>query len=352
VLATVLLAAAAAPAAAQEPDWVRELEKQIERHAEAFARLMEEQFSGRGQREQVRDRRTGREVTETFSRTVRLGQNGTVEIENVAGDIVVTGGRGDDVTIEAVKRTRSANASAQDLLKEVQIVVTERGGNVEVRTQHPRRRNLSAAVDYTVSVPSDAHVTLRSTSGDLRISNVRGEVRAESTSGDISAASVERVRRLRSVSGTLQVTDAEGSEVDGGTVSGDVVVRNLRVRTINISTVSGALRFTDVESDRASLTSVSGSIEFTGRLARSGRYEFGTHSGSIRVIPAGNQGFDIEAATFSGNLRSDYSLSVPPGTTLGFQPGRPNRFLRGTVGDAGAALTLRSFSGDISIVRR
>jgi DUF4097 and DUF4098 domain-containing protein YvlB len=347
VLAAIMLASAAAPAAAQ--DWIRELEEHIERHMEAVARLLEEQF-GDGQRATTRDRRTGPESTDRFTRTVRLGPNGTVAVENVAGDIVVTGGGGSDVRIEAVKRARGADAAAR--AKETQIVVTERGGNIDVRTQHPRRRNSSVAVDYTVTVPDSAHVTLRSTSGDLRITNVQGEVRAETTSGDIAATSVARVRRLHSVSGTLEVTDAEGSEVEGESVSGDVVVRNLRVRTLNVSTVSGDMRFTDVESDRAKLTSVSGDIEFTGRLARSGRYEFQTHSGGVRVVPAGNQGFDVEASTFSGDVRSDFSLTIPPGTRLGFQPGRPNRSLRGTVGDAGAALILQSFSGDIEIVRR
>src|SRR4051812_14631979 len=60
----------------------------------------------RVEREQDRD---APEVTERFSRTVRLGRDGTFDISNLAGTIVVTGGGGNDVTIDAIKRTRSRN---------------------------------------------------------------------------------------------------------------------------------------------------------------------------------------------------------------------------------------------------
>src|SRR4051812_48546282 len=53
---------------------------------------------------QGRDR--GAEQTERFSRKVKVGRDGRVSIANIAGDIIVTGGSGDEVSIEAVKRTR------------------------------------------------------------------------------------------------------------------------------------------------------------------------------------------------------------------------------------------------------
>jgi DUF4097 and DUF4098 domain-containing protein YvlB len=347
---TMALIAAAAPAAAQDPQWLRDLEEHIERHAEAIGRMVEAQIE-RVQNRQPRQDRRGPDVTGQFSRTVRLGPNGTFDLENVAGDIVVNGVGGDDVRIEATRRVRAgSDAAARAALEDLQVQVAERGGNVEVRTVYPRRRGTSAVVDYTVSVPNSANVTLKTVSGSVRVSNVRGEVRAESVSGDITATSIERVRNLKSVSGTLQITDAEGTDLEGATVSGDVIARNLKMRTIAVKSVSGGLRFTDVESERATLSSVSGDIEFSGRLARSGRYELESHSGDLRVTPGGDTGFDVEANTFSGNLRSDYDLNIRAGTALGFRSGG-NRTIRGTVGAAGAALVLRSFSGDVTIIR-
>lgn len=348
----IALVALAAPAAAQEPQWLRDLERQIERHAEAIARAVEAQIARVQQRQPQRAGRGAREVTEPFSRTVRLGRNGTFDLQNVAGDIVINGAGGGDVRLEATKRARAASDDdARAALKELQIGVTERAGSIEVRTVYPRRRGATAWVDYRVSVPNNVNVSLRTVSGNVRVSNVEGELRAESVSGDITASSVERVRNLRSVSGTLQVTDGEGNEIEGATVSGDVIVRNLTVRTIELKSVSGDMRFADVDSERAHLTSVSGDIEYAGRLARNGRYELQSHSGNLRVTPAGDTGFDVEASTFSGNVRSDYALTIREGSALGFRGG-VNRGLRGTFGSAGAALVLRSFSGDVTIVRR
>jgi DUF4097 and DUF4098 domain-containing protein YvlB len=345
-LLVVALLALGSPAAAQDPQWVRDLERQLERHADALARLIERQVSIA-----QNPRARSAQATESFSDTRRLGRNGTFDLENVAGDIVITGGDGSDVRIGAVKRVRGgSNADRRALLQALQIQVTERGGNIEVRTAYPRRRNAAASVDYTITVPDSANVTLRTTSGTVRVSNLRGELRAESVSGDITASSVERVRGVRTVSGTLSIFGAEGDDVEGSTVSGDVIARDVKMRNVAFTSVSGAMRLTGVESERATLKSMSGDIEYAGPLARSGRYELQSHSGSLRVVPQGDGGFDIDANSFSGNVRSDYQLRVANGGN--FRNGLA-RGLRGTVGQAGAAaLVLRSFSGDISVIRK
>ena len=94
--------------------------------------------------------RRGPEQTETFTRTVRIGRNGTFDLSNVSGDIVVTGGGGEDIRIDATKRVRGNEADAKALLQAMQIQVSERSGLVEVRTELPRRRNWSGGVDFTV----------------------------------------------------------------------------------------------------------------------------------------------------------------------------------------------------------
>ena len=372
VIAIVATAACGAtPAAAQEHAWVDELIEQVrmevrtqlqsvafdaqdartaarERAREAAERERERQAAER--RARIEERR-GPEFTEPFNRTIRLGRNGTFDLANVSGDVIVTGGGGDDVRIEAIKRVRDrSEAEAKALLQAIQIQVSERPGLVEIRTELPRRRNWSGGVDYTVALPSSANVTLRTVSGDLRVTNVRGELRAETVSGDVVASQLGRVRTLRAVSGDLQITDAEGDELTAGTVSGDVIARNVRVKTMDFESVSGDLRFSEAESERVNMRSISGDIEYGGRLARSGRYELQSHSGDIRLTPAGNTGFDVDANTFSGDIRSDFPLR---GGTQPVDTGRGrSRSLRGAVGDASAILTLRSFNGDILIMRR
>src|SRR5216683_6512754 len=70
--------------------------------------------------------------TERFTRKMKLGQNGRVIVTNVAGDIMVTAGPGDEVSIEAVKRTSSDRGE----LARVQIVVTEHPERVDISTNY------------------------------------------------------------------------------------------------------------------------------------------------------------------------------------------------------------------------
>jgi len=362
------LAVCAMPAAAQEPAWVHELVEQV--HLQARAAIGEqgpqaearERARAAAQRERERqaaerrarvEQRRGPEFTEPFTRTIRLGRSGTFDLANVAGDVVVTGGSGDEVRINALKRVRDRNeADARTLLQAIQIQVSERPGLVEVRTELPRRRNWSGGVDFTVAVPTGANVTLRSVSGDIRVTNVRGELRAETVSGDVVAGQLGRVRTLKAVSGDIQATDVEGEELTAGTVSGDIIARNVRVKAIDLESVSGDLRLAEVEADRVNMRSISGDLEYAGRLARSGRYDLQSHSGDIRLTPAGNTGFDVDANTFSGDISSDFQLRGG-NQPVASEPRRGvSRALRGAVGDASAILTLRSFNGDIVIVRR
>jgi len=375
ILVTLVLVAMPRFAAAQTRDWddladdiarrverqVDEISRQVERQADQmarrveiqadqFARLVEQRFEQQGRRGGGSGR--GPEYTENFSRTVRIGRTGALDLQNVAGDISVTGGGGDDVRIEAVKRVRHPNeAEAKVLLSEIAIEVADRGGRVEVRTEYPRRRNWSGGVDFTLSVPRDASVALRSVSGTVKVTNINGELRAETVSGDIITMTAKKLRVAKTVSGDVEISESEADELSLGSVSGDVIVNRLKGNGFDAQTVSGDLRLTDVEIDHASIRSVSGDIDYSGRLARNGRYQFQSHSGDIRVTPADAKGFAIEASTFSGDVRSDYALTLQTSPGNSFTPGR-NRSVRGSFGDAGATLTLQSFSGDIVIVKR
>jgi DUF4097 and DUF4098 domain-containing protein YvlB len=353
--------------AAQEPDWERladRISRQVERQAELMARSFERRANELAQRieQRLEAQRRGRggrdfgrgpEYTEQFSRTVRLGRTGTFELQNVSGDIVVTGDGGDDVRIEATKRVRHPSESeAKTLLSEITVDVQERNGRVDVRTEYPRRRNWSGGVDFNVSVPRDASVALRTVSGAVKVSNVNGELRAESVSGDIVAASTRRLRMAKTVSGNLEISDSEADQLSASSVSGDVIVNRLKGNGIDAQSVSADLRLTDVDLDHATVRTVSGDIDFAGRLARNGRYEFQSHSGDVRVTPTDARGFALEATTFSGDVRSDYALTLQSLPANSFGPGRRNRSVRGSFGDAGATLMLQSFSGDIVIVKR
>lgn len=301
---------------------------------------------------QGRDR--GPEQTEKFSRKVRIGRDGRVSVSNISGDITVTGGGGDEVSIEAVKRTRGD----QSQLGDVAIVVEERGGRVDVRTDYDRyrrNRNGNVSVDFTVTVPAGAAVEVKSISGSVKVTGVRGAVRAESVSGNVTTTDTPKVEAAKSISGNVTLS---GISIDGdlaaSTVSGTVTAKGVKAHALDLGSVSGDMVVTDVTCDRLNAKSVSGGFEYTGAITKGGVYDVNVHSGTVRFVLANPAGFELSASTFSGNIRSDLPLTIGGGNAdaNGRRRGPMNRSMRATFGDGSATLTLRTFSGDIIIGKR
>jgi hypothetical protein len=303
-------------------------------------------------------RNRGPEQTDRFSRKIRIGRDGRLSVANISGDIVVNTGAGDEVTIEAIKRT----TGDRDELARVQILVDERPGRVDIRTEHEQyrdrrdRRGDHVSVDYTITMPATASADVHSVSGSLKVTAVRGAVRAETISGDVTIADAPKVELAKSVSGNVTLSGvASDGDLSAGSVSGNVIARSLKVHALDLNSVSGNLRVTDVTCDRLAAKSVSGGVEYDGAITRGGTYDFNVHSGTVRLILADPAGFVLNANSFSGSVRSDLPMTIG-GDRDRDRRGRGdimrNRSMRATYGDGSATVTVRTFSGDIIIAKR
>ncbi len=119
------------------------------------------------------EQRQGPEQVEKFTRSVKVGDGAVLDLSHLAGDVLVTGGGGSEIKIDATKRVRHRDADeAKRLLEALRIEVNTFNNRVEVRTIYPRRtstrgNSISANVDYVIEVPSGIAVALKSVSGDL-----------------------------------------------------------------------------------------------------------------------------------------------------------------------------------------
>ncbi len=273
------------------------------------------------------------------------GKGITLDLLNMAGDIVVTGGKGRDGTLTVVRRVRGAGRDAGEVLRDLDIVVSEHANRVAVRTSIPQghRRDVEGRVrtDYEIALPPGTALELKNLQGDVRIVNVPGDVRVEAYAGDVVAEALSRVRMLRSMSGdvTLSRSTVNG-DANLQTVSGNVIAQAVKATSLTLGSVSGSVRVRESSSERALVRTVSGDIEFAAALRPSGRYELRTHAGDIVVVAAGGPGFEFEANTLKGDVTAD----VP---TEPVMPGM--RQLRGSVGDGSAFFDLTTFTGDIRV---
>jgi hypothetical protein len=288
---------------------------------------------------------------------------------NPGGAVSITGGGGEDVRIEAVKRVWDrSDSAARAGLDDVRIEVAERDGGVDVRATVRRPRSRDAEVDFTIAVPAGAAVSVRSGSGDIVVTGVRGEVRAEAIGGSIKASALGEVRLLRTLSGAIALERAESRDVTVSTLGGPLTIRQLKARVADLRTVGGDVIVTDSEAERLTAQALSGRVELTGRLTPGGRYSLRSQSGAVQLTPVGSTDFEVEAATVTGTVQSELPITIDDRRALSgagerqrVRSGRIGtaraprggaRILRGRSGNGGPLVTLRSFSGDIVIARR
>ena len=310
--------------------------------------------------ERYQDARQGPETTDRVLETFKVGADGALDLTGISGDVRVTGGSGNEIRVEATKRVRHRSPDqAKRLLADLRVEMANINGRVEVRTVYPRRgtygdRGISARVDYLIAVPVGVTVAVKSISGNVVVSGVRGEVRAETVSGDVSVDSTPNLAMAKTVSGDVIARDIGGlTTLVLSTVSGSVIASGLKVRALEAGSVSGDVKLSGMQVERVEAKSVSGSIDFDAPLVKAGRYEFTSHSGNVRVVISGNTGFELDADTFSGSVRSDVPVTL---RTVGRdgrdRRGASNRAIRGSYGDASAILSIRSHSGSVVITKK
>ena len=207
----------------------------------------------------------------------------------------------------------------------VSFVNEQYGSRIELRTDC--RRPGTSLADYTVLVPSDAVVTLRSSDGALRVQGLSGDVILEAATASVEVTDISGAHvHVKSLSGSVTLTDVRNSHLDVRSLSGDVNIHNVRESFLQAHSGSGR-------------------ISYDGDPGKSGDYRLTSHSGDLEVsIPASAL---VEIRVHSLKGESDQGLpsagSVPPA-------GQRSPLLRaGTVN--ASRFVLRSFRGGIHVKR-
>lgn len=297
---------------------------------------------------------------ETFTKMVRLGATGELDVSNVIGDITIVRGGSTEATIVVTKVARARTvADAREFLPLVKVDINERGTRAEVRTVYPphdgathNRRNVNVSVHLAITAPAGTRITARSVTGNVSATEITGELALATTSGNVQVVRGGRVASVKSTSGSVGVTEtASDLAIEASTVSGDVIMRQVKAPGLELSTVSGKVVMQEVQCARVEAESLSGDVEFTGSLSKEGRYEMTSHSGNVRLAVGPGAGFQVEANSWSGTVSTDLPLAVRD-PERGPARGPRRKMLRGVVGDGSAIIEITTFSGDVWIGKR
>jgi DUF4097 and DUF4098 domain-containing protein YvlB len=219
-----------------------------------------------------------------FRRTYSLAPNGRVVIQNLYGDVIITGWDRDEVKVEAFKRSSDPRR-----LDDARIIVDSSLASLSIHTQYGGSdAERPASVEYRITVPRGANLEeVKLINGGLSISGVTGPVRASSVNGSIKAENLEGQASLSTVNGQLEAA----------------FNRISRENPISLSSVNGPIKLSIPSGSGASVSArnQSGGInsEFGKVIHSTGLHRLTTvvHGGGASIhVHNVNGGISIHAA--------------------------------------------------------
>jgi DUF4097 and DUF4098 domain-containing protein YvlB len=200
-------------------------------------------------------------MAQDLHKTYTIGSGGFIRIQNVSGDIKITGYAGTAIVVNA-----TVDGPDRQLLV-IEDLSTANG--IELHVKYPEHSNTHATASFDVLVPTMIDYNfdrINSVSGHIEVAGVRGRLVLNSVSGGITATGITGTANANSVSGNVEV------EIP--------------------------------------------------RLEGTGDMKFSSVSGNVIVTAPGAMGADIEMSTLSGALETNFPIEVK---AKGFGPGRSAR---------------------------
>ncbi|HEX3105809.1 MAG TPA: DUF4097 family beta strand repeat-containing protein [Terriglobales bacterium] len=249
----------------------------------------------------------------------KVGKHPTISINNPYGPVVVRAGAPHEVVVSAILHSDKVELDQSKSHNRVDVV------------SHllPGSNSSNGVVEYEISVPPDANLTLRSENG---------RVHAEKLRGDVTVAGNE---------GAIEVIDCAGGHVHVRTLNGTVNLSNVH-GDIEVMSVGGDVLMNGVTGDTVAVNSNSGKIEYEGDFSGEGEYAFTSHTGNIEAVAPAYASIEVLARSTNGLVQSDFSLDPKHAPFLV----RGANSLSGTIGKAASSVKLFSFSGKIRLRKR
>jgi DUF4097 and DUF4098 domain-containing protein YvlB len=204
-----------------------------------------------------------------------------IVFENPRGNIKVTGGDTQEVTVNGHKLIRAyARTDADRTNQSTPVEIVPQGDRLLVRTSQDRAPdNQRISDDLEVTVPRGMVVEARGRVADYEISDMAGDVELAADRGDVRLARVGGNARLEmgrsdliralDVKGKIDV-QGRGSDVEMENIAGQVTISGGYTGTLEFKNLAKPLQFEGARSTELSVQAVPGSIsmdmgEFTAR---------------------------------------------------------------------------------------
>ncbi|MBK7142668.1 MAG: DUF4097 family beta strand repeat protein [bacterium] len=309
-----------------------------------------------------------------YQRIVEVGDRAELSLTCQDGDIEIIGHDQSTIIIDAVKHIKIGDdREAAEIADHIEIRVEHNNQAVKVAANYLpiRERGRSfwqkvlgrgkedsfGEVSFSIKVPRNCRVTLDNGEGDVRISEIDGDLRMNSSAQSIALTTIHGSVEIRSAAASVVLTSIEGA-VDiansAGSTRGDMLFGPVTVRqptgAIDLQFVDGDVRVKTTSADvtirqergAIDLTTVTGSVTIQTPLETSRDLFIETESGDITLMVPPEASGVLRLKSESGTIKTELPVKIDKMST---------RQLVGTVGVGGIQVSLVTISGDVTVAQ-
>lgn len=156
-----------------------------------------------------------------FSDDYRQGM--TLKVDNSVGDIVIRRSNQNRVSVIAkIQGYASSTGEARKIVDKTQINRSWSGNQLVIEANRQRNSmNYGRSITYAISIPAGFNVDINTSTGDIKIDEIEGDLNLTTSTGDILLESVFGNIRAKTSTGDIRVSNLEG-EVDLTTSTGEI----------------------------------------------------------------------------------------------------------------------------------
>ncbi len=251
----------------------------------------------------------------------------SLDVQNDAGQVHITGGKVSQITVEAEKTAWGINeAEADKALEKLKYTVKQQGDVLVIKydVNESQIVNKPDTINFVITVPTDMVVSVKDQFGEIELTGTVGDAKLESSFGDVSVENLKGALNVTTQSGrvTAKSIDAGTKEVSLESGFGTLSLEKITAGDLKVRSESGVIKLNDVRasgdmelgtkfgdvsfekgtSGKLAITTESGKVTLTS-LKASGALTVTDRFGNIVIEKVDATSYDIE--TDSGTIEVD-----------------------------------------------
>lgn len=268
-----------------------------------------------------------------IERRLPLGMEGALRVVNMVGSVVVHGWAKDTVLVRGTLGAGDSFFMGGGYT----------GAKMFVESSNDRDPKPTR---LEIWVPARVRLWIKTATANIDVNDVAGGLDLYVVSGTIDVAGNPHDLNAEAIDGDIHITGSP-AWVRAKSATGTITLQGASPDA-GLSTVSGPIKVDGGTGvfERTKIETVTGNISFTGRLDRSGAFDFDSHSGSIDIAIPENMGATFSVVTIAGAITNNLSRKTP----ISGRFGRGAELVSEESG-GGAKVSVRTFKGPVTLRR-